>query len=82
MLELFVFLMLIALFAVGYGARSYVGVLVPGIVLVFAVVAYIGQTPTDDEVRVLPAIFVVASVIGVLVYLAGVALGRRRSNRA
>jgi hypothetical protein len=80
MLEPFVFLMLIALFAVGYGTRSYVGAFVPGIVLVFAVVAYQGRTPTDDEVGVLPAIFVVASVIGVLVYLGGVALGRR-SNR-
>jgi putative effector of murein hydrolase len=77
MLEPLLLLALVALFGVGYATRSYVGAVVPVAVLALAVILYQQRTPTADEVDVLPAIFVVASGIGVLHYLAGVALGRR-----
>jgi 4-hydroxybenzoate polyprenyltransferase len=70
-------LVFVLLFGFGYGTRSYVGAFVPGAVLVFAVFLYQQSTPTGDEVDVLPAAFVVASGLGVLIYLGGVALGRR-----
>jgi hypothetical protein len=69
-------LVLIALFGFGYGTRSYVGALLPGAVLVWAVILYLHRTPTGLEVD-LDAIFVVASGTGVLIYLAGMALGKR-----
>ena len=77
MLESFVLLVLVALFGLGYATRSYLGALVPGAVLVWAAIGYQQRTPTDDEVGVLPGIFLVASIVGVLLYLVGVALGRR-----
>jgi hypothetical protein len=77
MLEPLILLVLVALFGFGYGTRSYAGAFVPGAVLVCAVILYQQRTPTGDEVDALPAIFVVASGIGALLYLAGVALGRR-----
>jgi hypothetical protein len=63
MLEPFILLMLVAL--------------VPATVFVCVVILYQQSTPTGDEVDVQPAIYVVASAIGVLLYLGGVALGRR-----
>ena len=80
MLEPLTLLVLAALFGFGYATRSYVGVLVPGVVLVCAVILYSQSTPSGDEVDVLPAMFVLASSLGVLLYLAGVALGRRQGR--
>ena len=77
MFESLILLMLVALFSFGYGTRSYAGALIPGVLLVCAVILYSQSTPTGDEVDVQPAIYVVASGIGVLLYLGGVALGRR-----
>jgi len=64
-------------FVIGYSTRSYVGAAVPLTLLALAVVAFAGRTETGDEVDVQPFIVLVASTIGVLVYLGGVALGRR-----
>jgi hypothetical protein len=78
MLESLTLLVFIALFASGYGTRSYVGALVPGVIFVCAVALYLGRPPpSGDEVDVLPGIFMIVCGIGVLLYLAGVALGRR-----
>jgi hypothetical protein len=77
MLESFILLMLVALFGFGYATRSYLGAVVPGAVLALTAIVYQQSAPTDDEVGVLPGIFLVASIVGVLVYLGGVALGRR-----
>jgi 4-hydroxybenzoate polyprenyltransferase len=77
MLESLILVALVVLFGVGYSTRSYLGALVPGAVVVWAAIAYAQRTPTDDEVGVLPAIFLVASIVGLLVFLGGVALGRR-----
>jgi hypothetical protein len=63
-----------------YATRSYVGVLLPVVVLVCAVILYSQSTPSGDEVDVLPAMFVFASGVGVLLYLEGVALGRRQGR--
>jgi hypothetical protein len=69
---------LIALFAIGYGTRSYVGALVPGVIFVCAVALYVDRgPPSGDEVDVLPGMFMIACGIGVLLYVAGVALARR-----
>jgi 4-hydroxybenzoate polyprenyltransferase len=76
MFESFILLVLVALFGFGYGTRSYIGVLVPGVLFVCAVIIYRQHTPTGDEVDVQPAIYVFATGIGVVLYLAGVALGR------
>jgi hypothetical protein len=65
------------LFAAGYGTRSYVGALIPGILFVLALIGFSQSTPRGDEVDVQPAIYAVASGIGLLLYLGGVALGRR-----
>jgi hypothetical protein len=75
--ELVPLLVLAVFFIAGYQSRSYVGVLVPGAVVVFAVDAYRHRIPSGDEIDVLDGVFVVLSVVGVLVYLTGVALGRR-----
>ena len=80
MLEPLTLLLLAALFGFGYATRSYVGALVPVVVLVCAVILYSQSTPSGDEVDVLPAMFVFASGLGVLLYLAGVALGRRQGR--
>ena len=81
MLEAFVLLGWIALFALGYGTRSYIGSVLPLAVLVWAVIAYQQNMPTNDEIRVLYTAYVVASAIGLLIYLGGVALGRRPRSR-
>jgi 4-hydroxybenzoate polyprenyltransferase len=80
MFESVILLVLVGLFGFGYATRSYVGALVPGVLLVCAVIVYSQHTPTGDEVDVQPAIYVVASGIGVLLYLGGAALGRRSSR--
>jgi 4-hydroxybenzoate polyprenyltransferase len=77
MFESVILLVLVGLFSCGYGTQSYVGALVPGVLLVCAVILYSQSTPTGDEVDAQPAIYVVASGLGVLLYVAGVALGRR-----
>ena len=41
----------------------------PAAVLVFAAIAYQYRTPTGDETGVLDGIFLVASALGVLIYL-------------
>ena len=66
MLEPLTLLVLAALFGFGYATRSYVGVLLPVVVLVCAVILYSQSTPSGDEVDVLPAMFVFASGVGVL----------------
>jgi hypothetical protein len=71
-----------ALFGLGYAIRSYVGSLIPGAALLWAAIAYAENTPTDDEIGALYTGLFVASVIGVGIYLGGVALGRRRRSRA
>jgi hypothetical protein len=76
MLDRSILMVIVALFGFGFGTRSYVGAFVPTI-LVFAVILYLQATPTEDEVGAWSAIWVVVSAVGVLVYLAGVALGRR-----
>jgi hypothetical protein len=79
---MFLLLVLVALFGVGYATRSYVGALVPGVVFVLVALMFLqsAQHPSPpgmgDEVDVLPAIYLGASSIGVLLYLGGVALGR------
>ena len=80
--EMELLLFFVVLFAFGFGTRSYVGVLVPGAVFVCAALLFLQSTHppstrTPDEVDVLPAVFLGASAIGVLVYVGGVALGRR-----
>jgi hypothetical protein len=82
MFESLILLILIALFGFGYRTRSYVGASVPGLLFVSAVVLYSQSTPTGDEVNVQPAIYAVASGLGVLIYLVGVALGRRSHRRS
>jgi hypothetical protein len=61
MLEPLTLLVLAALFGFGYATRTYVGALVPVVVLVCAVILYSQSTPSGDEVDVLPAMFVFAS---------------------
>jgi membrane protein DedA with SNARE-associated domain len=75
--EFVTLLVLAGLFVAGYETRSYVGAFVPGTLVVFALYAYLNSTPSGDEVDVLPMAFLVSTIVGVLVYLAGVALGRR-----
>jgi hypothetical protein len=75
--ESIILLVLFVLFAFGYGTRSYVGALVPGVLFVCAVILAWQSTPTGDEVDVQPTIFAVASGLGMLIYAGGVALGRR-----
>jgi hypothetical protein len=74
-------LVLAALFGFGYATRSYVGVLVPLTLFVLAVIDYLSwERPapgTGDEIDVLHGISVVLTGIAVLIYLGGVALGRR-----
>jgi 4-hydroxybenzoate polyprenyltransferase len=79
MFESFILLVLVALFSFGYGTRSYVGALVPGVLFLCMVILYSQSTPTGDEVDVQPGIYMVASGLGVLIYVGGVALGRRSS---
>jgi hypothetical protein len=82
MFESFILVVLIALFAFGYGTSSYVGVLVPGVLFVCAVILYWQSTPTGDEVDVQPAIYAIATGLGVLIYVGGVALGRRARRQS
>jgi 4-hydroxybenzoate polyprenyltransferase len=71
----------VVLFCFGFGTGSYVGALVPGALLAGAVILYQQHTPTGDEVDAWAVIWVVASAVGVVLYLAGVAFGRA-SRRA
>jgi hypothetical protein len=82
MFESVILLVLIALFAFGYGTRSYVGVLVPGVLFVCAVILDRQSTPTGDGVDVQPAIYAVASGLGVLIHVGGVGLGRRARRQS
>ena len=77
MIEFATLVVLAVFFIAGYESRSYVGALIPGAVAVFALASSLHSTPTGDEVDVLDAVFLAASLLGVLVYLAGVAIGRR-----
>ena len=72
----------VALFGLGHSIGSCVGTLIPGAALLWAAIVYAENTPTDDEIGALYTGLLVASVIGVVIYLGGVALGRRRRSRA
>ena len=72
----------VALFGLGHAIGSCVGTLIPGAALLWAAIVYAENTPTDDEIGALYTGLLVASVIGVVIYLGGVALGRRRRRRA
>jgi hypothetical protein len=76
MFQSLILLVLVGLFSSGYGTRSHAGALVPGVLLFCAVILYSQSARTGDEVDVQPAIYVVASGIGVLT-----ALPRRRRPR-
>jgi hypothetical protein len=80
MLEALILGAWVALFGLGYAIRSYVGTLIPGAALLWAAIVYAENTPTDDEIGALYALLLIASLIGVMVYLGGVALGRRRGS--
>ena len=78
MVESFILVALVVFFVAGYLSRSYVGVLVPTGLLVFVLDAYRrSSSGPPDEIDVLRVASLVAGVLCVLVYLAGVALGRR-----
>jgi hypothetical protein len=65
----------------GYTTRSYVGALIPLLLLALAIVGYVSTEPpapgTGDEVDAIPGATVLLAATGVLVYLGAVALGRR-----
>lgn len=82
MLEALILLGFVAAFGLGYGTRSYVGVVLPVAVVVWAAIVYQQNMPTADEIRVVYTVFLAASILGVLVYLGGAALGRRSRRKA
>jgi hypothetical protein len=73
--------LLILLGAAGYAFRSYVGAIIPAGLVAFTLVDYLAYEPVGDEIDVLPAAFLVVAIIGLVVYLGGVALGRHRKSR-
>jgi hypothetical protein len=77
MLEPLLLFTLAALFFTGYATRSYVGVLVPGVIFAVTLRGYLQRTETGDEMDVLAAAFLVWGTLCVAVYLGGVSLGRR-----
>jgi hypothetical protein len=80
MLEALLLLVLVALYGTGYLTRSYIGALLPGVMLLCGVIAFQHSPQTGDEVDAQAAIYVIAPAIGVFVYLSGVASGRARSK--
>jgi peptidoglycan/LPS O-acetylase OafA/YrhL len=67
---------------IGFRSGRYWTAVIPG-ALCFAIVAmYVTNPPesTGDEIDVQPLVFLVSSVLGVLVCLAGAALRRRLSK--
>jgi NhaP-type Na+/H+ or K+/H+ antiporter len=74
---LLVVLVFAVLYVAGYTTRSYVGVLIPLLLFALAIVSYLNAEPTGDEMDAIPGAMVIFTAIGVLIYLGGVALGRR-----
>jgi hypothetical protein len=76
--ELIVCVLFIVLpFGLGVLTRSYVSALPWLALFIFALAQLLAYKPGNDEVDVIPWIFMVASGLAVLVDLAGAAIGRR-----
>ncbi len=82
MVELVALLFLALPVYVGYRKGTYTALVVPVAFVVVAVLGYVSSGSSDaqpaDDTDVIPGVYLVAAVVGLLLCPVGVALGRRR----